>query len=70
MTKQEIISRLEACINALRDVDIPQRLMNTSGRTIQNVNTILMETGRAIADMDVVEKPKAESEKTEGNSNA
>ena len=64
MTKQEIISRLEACINALRDVDIPQRLMATSGRTIQNVNAILMETGRAIADMDVVEK--AETKEAEG----
>lgn len=64
MTKQEIISRLEACINALRDVDIPQRLMNTSGRTIQNVNTILMETGRAISEMDVTEKP--ESKEAEG----
>lgn len=62
MTKQEIISRLEACINALRDVDIPQRLMATSGRTIQNVNNILIETGRAIADMNVVDKPKSEAE--------
>lgn len=67
MTKQEIISRLEACINALRDVDIPQRLMATSGKTIQNVNNILIETGRAISDMDVVEKPKSE---TEGNADA
>lgn len=65
MTKQEIISRIEACVNALRDVDIPQRLMNTSGRTIQNVNNILIETGRAIADMDIAEKPK-ESEEAEG----
>lgn len=64
MTKQEIISRLEACINALRDVDIPQRLMATSGRTIQNVNNILIETGRAISEMDVTEKP--ESTKAEG----
>lgn len=64
MTKQEIISRLEACINALRDVDIPQRLMATSGRTIQNVNNILIETGRAISEMDVVEKP--ESKEAEG----
>lgn len=64
MTKQEIISRLEACINALRDVDIPQRLMATSGRTIQNVNAILMETGRAISEMDVVEK--AETKEAEG----
>ena len=64
MTKQEIISRLEACINALRDVDIPQRLMATSGRTIQNVNAILMETGRAISEMDVTEKP--ESKEAEG----
>lgn len=64
MTKQEIISRLEACINALRDVDIPQRLMATSGRTIQNVNAILMETGRAISEMDVNEKP--ESKEAEG----
>lgn len=67
MTKQEIVSRLEACINALRDVDIPQRLMNTSGRTIQNVNAILMETGRAIADMDVVEKPKTEDAEGEND---
>ena len=65
MTKQEIISRIEACVNALRDVDIPQRLMNTSGRTIQNVNNILIETGRAIADMDIAEEPK-ESEEAEG----
>lgn len=64
MTKQEIISRLEACINALRDVDIPQRLMATSGRTIQNVNNILIETGRAISEMDVTEKP--ESKEAEG----
>lgn len=62
MTKQEIISRLEACINALRDVDIPQRLMATSGKTIQNVNNILIETGLAIADMNVVEKQKSETE--------
>ena len=66
MTKQEIISRLEACINALRDVDIPQRLMATSGRTIQNVNNILIETGRAISDMEVVEKQNAASEDGNG----
>ena len=64
MTKQEVISRIEACVNALRDVDIPQRLMATSGRTIQNVNAILMETGRAISEMDVIEKP--ESKEAEG----
>lgn len=65
MTKQEIIVNLEACINGLRNVDIPQRLMQTSGRIIQNVNDVLMETKQAIADMDVVEKPRSEDKKKE-----
>lgn len=60
MTKQEIISRLEACINALRDVDIPSRLAGTSGKTLNNVCALLIQCGRDVAELQIAEGAKPE----------
>ena len=61
MTKQDILRALESCINALRDVDIPARLSDTSGRTLKNVCGALVECAQGVAGR----KPAPEPEKTE-----
>ena len=69
MTKQEIITRMEACINALQDVDIPARLANTSGRTLSNVCATLIQCGRGVAELKIVQEQEAEADHTEDDGN-
>lgn len=61
MTQQEIVKGIEDCINTLRDVDIPSRLADTSGRTITNVCALLIKCGRGVYELKLAPEP----EKTE-----
>ena len=67
MTKQEIMRNLEACINALRDVDIPSRLAGTSGKTLNNVCALLIQCGRDVAELQIA--ADAKPEEVEANKN-